>query len=776
MVIDSSSANQRNKQHQSPKNVDRKAGSVQPIEPSKENAPPETVTVSSSTITHQAVPPKQRQQRPIPSEEPQGGKTLKKQKDKQRAEVPALSTDTGPSKAIPPASVGPAEILTPVTNLASEENVPAEPVRKHRQNFRGSMPSIESRKTIPPGLVKSTDDKETLSYPAPGKMPRRSSLYEILQDVKNSKLSKPEPEVKEAKDKCQLEGDNLGIPQQDVKESKASKPDSDTKGTQETTQTRSNKPEIQEQDLKKSKASKPEPETTESKGIPQIEGDKLGIQKEDVMASEASKPASEAKTSDVKSQAKGDNGQVVKEPNVKKSKAPKPKAETKGKKEPTQPQENRQEMKNQPESYLGLQVELFAAGFNTVTEAPTPTSSEKTIEPGRSQPADSPLESSTQAPGIVESTIAAPTLIVPAEEAIAQPKTREEGSFSQVVADKPKQRASTQLLSKPIKFVPPVVPDMRKLNKLLMEEQRAKQGDTEAKKVKVAAKDTAHGEIKHSAQSPKKSKKAPRQSKPTPEPGPQHRIEDSGSSRQSVERESQTAASLDPEQSAASTPKRIGIADSSAKGSSIYQTPPSVGPWPPPVRTDLTASRDDDPAYNTAKSAFATPNLFSELQEIKDGKTEDEVVSDQVKGSDPRSPSPEYSTPPEHSPEASPINSITSRPHDHGSHGSVESPSPVQRGTLKQMNEDTQSNIVKIPSSLDQPQVSGDETTLASLKAPPVQTIDRLSDSADLSSETLKGDSVAADEDSDKHVEEDVKQGPLEGMSWAANHKREFAL
>ncbi|KAG6991406.1 hypothetical protein G7Y79_00052g087460 [Physcia stellaris] len=758
-VIDSSSANLRNQQQQIPKTVDRKAGSVQSIEPSKENAPPETLAVSSSAITHQAIPPKQRQQRSIPSEESQRGKVLKKQKDKQRVEVPALPTDTGPSKAMPPASVGPAEILTPLTNLASEENVPAEPVRKHRQSFQGSMPSTESRKFVPPRSVKSTDDKETPSHPTPEKMPRRSSLYEILQDVKNSKLSKPEPEVKEAKDRGQVQDDDLGIPKQELKQSKASKPASDMKENPETIQIGNNKLEIQEQDVKKSEASKLEPETTESKGTPLIEGDELGIQKKDIMPSKTSKPVPEATTSDMKSQAKVDTGPGVKEPNMKKSKAPKRKPETKGKKEPTQPQESRQEIKTQPESYLGLQVELFAAGFNTVTEAPTSTSSEKAIEPVRSQPADSAFDSSTQALETVESTNAVPTLMVPAEAAIAESKVPAEGSSSQVVADKSKQGASTQMSRKPMKSVPPAVPDMRKLNELLMEEQRAKQGDTEAKKVKVAAKDTTHVEMKQSAQSPKKSKKAPRQSKITPEPGPQHRIEGSGSSRQNLELEAQPAASLDPEQSAASTPKRVDIAEPPAKVSSIYQTPPSLALRPPPVRTDLAASRDDDSAYETAKSAFATPNLFSDLQEITDGKIEDEVVSDQVKAFNPRSPSPEYSTPPEHSPEASPKNSITSKPHDHGSHGSVETPSPLQRGTLRQTNEDTQSSLVKIPSSPDQSHVSGDET---SLKAPPEGTIDRLSHGVDLSSETLKGDSVAADEASDRHVEEDVKQGPPE--------------
>ncbi|KAG6993975.1 GDP dissociation inhibitor [Physcia stellaris] len=746
-VIDSSSANLRNQPQHIPKNVDRKAGSVQSIEPSKENAPPETLAVSS-TITHQAIPPKQRQQRPIPSEESQRGKVLKKQKDKQRVEVPALPPDTGPSKAMPPASVGPAEIHTPLTNLASEENVPVEPVRKHRQSFQGSMPCTESRKFVPPRSVKSTDDKETPSHPTPEKMPRRSSLYEILQDVKNSKLSKPEPEVKEAKDRGQVQDDDLGIPKQELKQSKASKPASDMKENPETIQIGNNKLEIQDQDVKKNTL---------------IEGDELGIQKKDIMPSKTSKPVPEATTSDVKPQAKVDTGPGVKEPNMKKSKAPKRKPETKGKKEPTQPQESRQEIKTQPESYLGLQVELFAAGFNTVTEAPTSTSSEKAIEPVRSQPADSALDSSTQALGTDQSTIAVPTLVVPAEEAMAESKVPEEGRSSQMVADKSKEGASTQLSRKPIKSVPPAVPDMRKLNELLMEEQRAKQGDTEAEKVKVAAKDTAHGEIKQSAQSPKKSKKAPRQSKLIPEPGPQHRIEDSGSSRQNVELESQPAASLDPEQSAASsTPKRVDIAEPSAQISSIYQTPPSVGLRPPPVRTDLTASRDDDPAYETAKSAFATPNLFSDLQEITDGKIEDEVVSNQVKAFNPRSPSPEYSTPPEHSPEASPKNSITSKPYDHGSQGSVESPISLQRGTLKQMHEDTRSDVKKIPSPLDQPLVSGDETTITSLKASPDEATARLSNTTDLSSETLKGDSLAADEASDRHVEEDVKQVPPE--------------
>lgn len=771
-VFDSSSESRGVHQQQISQNVDRKAGSVQSIEPSKENSPPDPVTISSPTVTRQPVPSKQRQQRPVPDEEPKRRKTTKRQKDKHRAEVSVSSTDPGTSKATLPATVGPAKILTPVTNAASAENNPSEPLHKHRQNFRLSMPSTESGTNIPPGLVK--DNTQTPSQPVPGKMPRRSSLYEILQDVQSSKTSKLEPVIKQAKGKSQVEGDKQGDPKQDVKESKSSKSDPDMKEFQETIQKGRDKLRIQ-QDVEESQVSKPEPETKESKETLRTEGDKSRTSKNDTKTSKASKPAPEVKTSVEKSQVKGDNSQKVQERDVKKSKAPKHKPRIKGSKAPPQPQEHRREVKTQPAGEFGLQVDVFAAGFNTITEAPTPSSSKNAMEPVHSQPADSAGDPSTQAPQVLGAAIVGPTTIAPAEKAIAKPKAQKENSSSQIAADTPKQRGSTQLSRKPVGIVPPAVPDVRKLNKLLMEEQRAQQGDTAAKKAKMTAEDTAGGEVKQSAKPPKKSQQAPRQSKPASRLGLQHGIEDSGSSRQTVALESQPPTTLDPEQSAASTPKQIGIADWPGKGSSIYQTPPSVGPRPPPLNTDLSAHRDDNSAYNTANSAFATPNLFSQLQEVSD-KNESRDIPDQAKAFNARSPTPEFATPPEHSPEARPTSSITSRPHDHGSQGIVESPSPLQRRTLRQLKEDTESHIDTIPSPPNESQVSRDMITLARAKSPPDEATDRLSDSADLSSETLKGDSVAADDDSDQHVERDGKQGPLEGMSGATNSKRKLTF
>lgn len=678
------------------------------------------------------------------------GSTTVLQRQVEAAEVPTSSVDTLYPEEIPRKAVKQEGILSSVTNTMPASN-PPQSVGKQSANHLASKVDPVSAQEIATTSISLADSAGAPSIPAVVNLPRRLSLYEILQDVKKPEGSKVNPDQKQSKEAPQAQDKVQEIIPQQAQESKGSRaqPEQDQyKEAPQAPQAPQAQDHDQDQATQRSIGSAVEPKRDQTKEALQAHGGGQEVSKEPAQKFEESSIEPEHEPP-IKALGVENHGQTPKGPPVRY------KAEAKHDefKQTFQAPDNGQEAKGETAPDWDVQDGLFATAFDTNTktsgvpepaqqydsasvdvdaimDTPRTSSDNKAIESVPLQSIDVAFWSSKQAPGWADTVRA-----VTSNNATATGKQEQKG-----LAQLPRRRKTTLI---------PAVPDMRNLKRLTARIDPFEQSKAEVEKVDELVVSGTNAEIQRKAQPPDESDE--KSELPDLAAGadlyPKPEKAQSPHAHSSCQSETQTDTQLiEP---AVEAPGKVGNADIMASKSSVGQTSPLKAARPTPLRTEFEIHGGDNSAYHNTESMFATPNAYTRLQDVANEDLEKAKIDD-AEALVSRTPTPEYSTPPERTHKASRATSHTSNAQECSSAGITPSPAPEQTesglpGTvpfpvLKKMNDEAKPDMDSLSSTAIRPPQSPSKTTSARPVSPTGEDMLDVSNSMDNSDETLKGD------------------------------------
>lgn len=290
---------------------------------------------------------------------------------------------------------------------------------------------------------------------------------------------------------------------------------------------------------------------------------------------------------------------------------------------------------------------------------------------------------------------------------------------------------------KPVNIMVPAVPDMHKLNQLLMKQKQTEQSNVGVTSAQEAR---ASGDCDEAGDSTPVSK-------------------DSGPSYATAVFKSQEVTVPRFDKPAVSAPKELSQPDLPARKSSVRQTSVPVDTRRPPLRMGLAVRTTENPSYDPAKLAFSTSNTFTHLQDFMN---EDQAGSPscESKTLTPRSPTPEYSTPPENSPTKQVMDNVD----ETWSQTVAEATSSSQRKTSKHSQGDDEIYQDNSPPTADQRHESPGDVTAADPTVQSIEQIPVIHDSVDPAAQTAEVGSVPAKDDSGQPGEQDVTRDNTSGM------------
>ena len=313
----------------------------------------------------------------------------------------------------------------------------------------------------------------------------------------------------------------------------------------------------------------------------------------------------------------------------------------------------------------------------------------------------------------------------------------------------PKAKHHEPRTRKPASKITPAVPDMHKINQLLMKQKQTEQSKTGIKNAQEA---TTSGDYNEAEDSNLISNDA----------------EPSDATAVSKSQEGTVSQFDEP---AVSAPKELSQPNLAARKSSNGRASPVVNTRLPPLRTDLAGPKTDDSSYDPAKTALSTSNTFSQLQDFMNEDQAGSPSSD-TKILTSRLPSPEHSTPPEISPTKQVADVDETFPRrvvadvDESFSRRVAEPDlPPHRETSEQSQGHGEIYQDNSPPTMDQRYEPPSDAIATNSPAQSSEQIPVMHDSADPAAQIAESGSVSAGDVLGQYVEQDVTRDDDSGTT-----------
>ena len=301
----------------------------------------------------------------------------------------------------------------------------------------------------------------------------------------------------------------------------------------------------------------------------------------------------------------------------------------------------------------------------------------------------------------------------------------------------PKAKHHEPRTRKPASKIQPAVPDMHKINQLLMKQKQTEQSNIGVKNAQEAMTSGDYNEAENSNLI----------------------SNDAEPSDATAVSKSQEGTVSQFDKPAVSAPKELSQPNLAARKSSNGRTSPVVNTRLPPLRTDLAVPKTDNSTYDPAKTALSTSNTFSPSQDFMNEDQAGSPSSDS-KILTSRLPSPEHSTPPENSPtkQVADVDETFSR-------RVAEPDLPPHRETSEQSQGHGEIFQDNSPPTMDQRYEPPSDVIATNSLAQSSEHIPVMHDSADQAAQIAESGSVSAGDVLGQHVEQDVTRDDDSGTT-----------